>query len=53
MLTRNWVLDVERGDVIAVFTIVSLAFDMGARRAVVIPDETRRRLTRRLQPDLA
>ena len=53
MLTRNWLFDVDRGDVVAVLTIVSLAFDMGARRSLVIPDRLREGLTRRLHADLA
>jgi acyl-CoA thioester hydrolase len=53
MLTRNWLLDVDRGDVVATFSVVGLAFDMGARRSVVIPDAMRERIGRRLHADLA
>lgn len=53
MLSRNWLVDVERDELIGVFTVVNIAFDVGARRAVVIPDDVRRRLGRRLHPDLA
>ncbi len=34
------------------FTVVNIAFDVGARRAIVIPDEVRARLGRRLHADL-
>jgi acyl-CoA thioester hydrolase len=52
MLSRNWVYDVDRGDLVAVFSVVSLAFDLEARRSAVIPDEVRERMARRLHPDL-
>jgi acyl-CoA thioester hydrolase len=51
MLGRHWLLDVERGDLVAVFSVVSLAFDTATRRAVVIPDEVRRRMVSRLHPE--
>ena len=53
MQSRNWLVDVARDELIGVFTVVNIAFDVGARRAVVIPDEIRARLGRRLHPDLA
>jgi acyl-CoA thioesterase FadM len=53
MLTRHWLFDVERGDLLVVFTVVNLAFDIDARRAIEIPDALRRRLETRLTPDLA
>lgn len=52
MLTRSWVFDVDRDELVAVFSLVNVAFDTGTRRAMVIPDETRQRLARRLHPDL-
>ena len=52
MLTRHWLFDVERGDLLVVFTVVNLAFDVGNRRAIAIPDGLRARLEERLQPDL-
>jgi acyl-CoA thioesterase FadM len=53
MLSRNWLVDMGRDELIGVFTVVNIAFDVGARRAVVIPDEVRARLGRRLHADLA
>jgi acyl-CoA thioester hydrolase len=53
MLSRHWSFDVDRGDLVVVFTVVNLAFDPAARRAVVMPDAVRARLASRLQPDLA
>jgi acyl-CoA thioester hydrolase len=52
MLTRHWSVDIDRGDVIVVFTVVNLAFDLEARRSMVIPDALRQQLSRRLHPDL-
>jgi acyl-CoA thioesterase FadM len=52
MLGRNWLFDVDRGELVAVFSLVNLAFDLTNRRAVRIPDDVRRRLERRLHPDL-
>jgi len=45
-------VDVERDELIGVFTVVNIAFDVGARRAVVIPDDVRARMGRRLHADL-
>jgi acyl-CoA thioester hydrolase len=53
MLTRHWSMDVERDELIVVFTVVNLAFDLGARRAMVIPDDVRQRLETRFHPDLS
>jgi acyl-CoA thioesterase FadM len=53
MLTRNWLFDVGREEAVGVFTVVNVAFDTGARRAIVIPDELRDRFSRRYYPDLA
>ena len=53
MLTRHWSVDVERHELVVVFTVVNLAFDLGARRAMVIPDAVRQRLEERLHPDLS
>ena len=53
MLTRHWLVDVDRGDLLVVFTVVNLAFDVGNRRAIAIPDDLRVRLEERLQADLA
>ncbi len=52
MVSRHWVLDVDDGTVAGTFTIVSLAFDVAARRAVEIPDHVRARLTENLHEDL-
>jgi acyl-CoA thioesterase FadM len=53
LLTRCWLFDVERGDLLGVFTVLNLAFDTTARRSAVIPEEARARFRARLQPDLA
>jgi acyl-CoA thioesterase FadM len=52
LLTRCWLFDVARGDVLGVFTVLNLAFDTTARRSVVIPEDARRRFVAGLQPDL-
>lgn len=51
-VSRNWLIDVDRGDLVAVFSVVNIAFDTGARRAIVIPDDVRRRFESRLHPEL-
>ncbi len=53
MLSRFWLFDVDRDELIAVFSVVNVAFDITARRAIVIPDAVRRRIERRHHPDLA
>ena len=53
MLSRHWLFDVDRAELIAVFSVLNLAFDTTARRAIVIPDSVRSRIGRRLYPDLA
>jgi acyl-CoA thioesterase FadM len=53
MLSRHWLYDVDRAELIAVFTVVNVAFDTTARRAIVIPDVVRERIGQRLHPDLA
>jgi len=52
MVGRHWLVDVDRGDAVAVFTVVNVAFDTSARRAIAIPDEVRRRMSTRLHPEL-
>ncbi len=52
-LTRHWVFDVDRADLVCTFAVVGLAFDLEARRAVVIPDAVREAFAERLHPDLA
>jgi acyl-CoA thioester hydrolase len=52
MLSGHWLFDAERGDLLATFAVVNVAFDIDARRAIVIPDAVRRRLERRYHPDL-
>ena len=47
-----WVFDVDRGDLLATFEVVNLAFDTVARRAVRIPDDLRLLHQRRLHEDL-
>ena len=52
MLSRHWLFDVEREDLLVVFTVLNLAFDLDARRATVIPEGFRSLLESRLQADL-
>jgi len=52
MLSRFWLYDVDGAELIAVFTVVNVAFDISTRRAIVIPDVVRDRITRRYHPDL-
>jgi acyl-CoA thioesterase FadM len=48
-----WAYGLEHGDLLVSFEIVNLAFDVGGRRPMVIPDEIRAHQERLLQPDLA
>ncbi|MFN3258852.1 MAG: thioesterase family protein [Ilumatobacter sp.] len=47
-----WVYDLDRGDLLASFELVSVLFDIGARRALSIPDDMRADYTARLHPEL-
>lgn len=49
---HHWVFDLDRGRLLCASSIVNLAFDTVARRAIPIPDELRRRLEDELHPDL-
>lgn len=54
--TRNekfWVFDLDKGDILCVAQIVNAAFDIGARKALVIPDKQRTELEANHHPDLA
>lgn len=53
MVSRHWLFDVEQGDLLAVLSVVNLAFDLSTRRSTVIPDEVRERMASRLHPELA
>lgn len=48
-----WVFDVDRERLLAVASIVNLAFDIQARRAIAIPDAIRTQLQADHHPDLA
>lgn len=48
-----WAFDVEREELLMTFEIVNLAFDIGARRPMVIPDRVRAMQETLVQPDLA
>jgi acyl-CoA thioesterase FadM len=52
MMSRHWLFDVDRGDLIAVFSVLNVAFDTSRRRAMVIPDAVRDRMVSRLHPEL-
>lgn len=49
---HHWVFDVDREALLCTSTIVNLAFDIGARRAIEIPDGVRAGLLARYHPDL-
>lgn len=49
----HWAYDVDRGDLLTAFEVVSLAFDVRSRRPMRIPDATRERELAALQPALA
>ncbi len=53
MLTRSWVFDVDRAELVAVFSVVNVAFDLTSRRAIPIPADLRRRGAARLHADRA
>lgn len=53
MTSRHWVYDIDRAEVVCVFTIVNLAFDLESRRSILIPDALRQTLQKHLHPDLA
>jgi acyl-CoA thioesterase FadM len=52
MLSRHWLFDVDRGELIAVFSVLNVAFDIARRRAIMIPAPVRDRLATRLHPEL-
>jgi acyl-CoA thioester hydrolase len=49
----HWAFDLDSGALLTAFESVSMAFDIGGRRPMSIPDGYRRALLDRLQPDLA
>jgi acyl-CoA thioesterase FadM len=49
----HWTYDVDRGELLTAFEVVSIAFDIRARRPVSIPEVHRRRELESLHPDLA
>jgi hypothetical protein len=49
----HWAFDLDSGALLTAFESVSMAFDIGGRRPMSIPDGYRRILLDRLQPDLA
>ena len=49
---HSWVFDVETGELVCTSSIVDIAFDIEARRAISIPSEQRERLEGELKPDL-
>ena len=49
----QWAYDVDRGDVLTSFEVVNLAFDIGRRRAISIPDQLREVEEAMIHPDLA
>ena len=49
----HWSFDLDTEVLLTAFETVNMAFDIGARRPVSIPEVHRRRFLSRLQPDLA
>jgi acyl-CoA thioesterase FadM len=49
----HWTYDLDTGALLTAFESVSMAFDIGARRPMSIPDSVRERAERTVQPDLA
>jgi len=52
MQTSMWVFDLANGQLLASFEVVSVLFDIGARRAMSIPDDMREEQTTQLRPEL-
>ncbi len=48
-----WAYDVDREELLTTFEVVNLAFDIGGRRPMQIPDHIRAAQAQLLQPDLA
>ena len=48
-----WAYDLDTGDLLVSFDVVSVLFDIGARRAMSIPDDLRAEHATRLHPELA
>lgn len=48
-----WAYDVDREELLTTFEVVNLAFDIGARRPLSIPDRIRAAESARMHPDLA
>lgn len=49
---HHWVFDLDRGVLLCVSSVVNLAFDVGARRAIEIPATVRKALEAQFHPDL-
>jgi hypothetical protein len=49
----HWAYELDSGDLLTTFESVSMAFDIGGRRPMSIPDGYRQRELQRLQADLA
>jgi hypothetical protein len=49
---HQWVFDLDRAALLCTTSIVNLAFDIGARRAIEIPPAVREMLAARYHPDL-
>ena len=49
----HWTYDLDSGALLTAFESVSMAFDIGNRRPMSIPDGYRERMETTLQPDLA
>jgi acyl-CoA thioesterase FadM len=50
---HSWVFDVDSGALVCVSSTVNLAFDIGARKSIEIPDAVRARMESEYHPDLA
>lgn len=49
---HNWVFDLDSGALVCIASSVNLAFDIGARKSIEIPADTRERLEAEHHPDL-
>jgi acyl-CoA thioesterase FadM len=50
--SRHWVFDLDNGELLGIFSVVNLAFDVDARKAASIPDALRAKLEHKLHRDL-
>lgn len=49
--STRWVYDLDQGDILVAFDVVNLAFDIGARRSMLVPDDYVARERRHFHPE--